>query len=76
MGHAELVALEEADRQRLSFEQRTRAMLVSNREPCLMCMGAAMSFFLGEIIYGLESSTDGAVALVRAWDRQEEDFPA
>lgn len=76
LGHAELVALEEADKQHLSYEQRTRATLVTNLEPCLMCMGAAMSFFLGEIIYGLESPGDGAVALVRDWHRQEQDFPA
>jgi len=31
-----------------------------------MCMGAAMSFFLGEIVYGLESPADGGVGLVRA----------
>ena len=76
LGHAELVALEEADRQGLSYEQRRRAKLFTNLEPCLMCMGAAMSFFLGEIVYALESPGDGAVDLVRAWDRNEEHIPA
>jgi tRNA(adenine34) deaminase len=76
LGHAELVALEEADKQRLSFEQRARAILFTNLEPCLMCMGAAMSFFLGQVVYGLESPGDGAVALVRSWVRKEEDFPS
>jgi tRNA(adenine34) deaminase len=75
LGHAELVALEIADRQNLSYYQRTRAKLYTNLEPCMMCMGAAMSFFLGEIVYGLESSGDGAVELVRSWIRKEEDFP-
>ena len=75
LGHAELVALEEADRQQLSFDERGRARLFTNLEPCLMCMGAAMSFFLGEIVYGLESPGDGAVELVRAWVRKEEDIP-
>jgi len=75
LGHAELVALEEADKQQLSFDERGRARLFTNLEPCLMCMGAAMSFFLGEIIYGLESPGDGAVELVRAWVRREEDIP-
>jgi tRNA(adenine34) deaminase len=75
LGHAELVALEEADRQRLSYDQRGRAQLFTNLEPCLMCMGAAMSFFLGEIVYGLESPGDGAVDLVRSWARKEEDIP-
>lgn len=75
LGHAELVALEEADRLGLSFDDRHRAKLFSNLEPCLMCMGAAMSFFLGELYYGLESPGDGAVELVRGWSRKEEDIP-
>ena len=75
LGHAELVALEEADKQQLSFDERGRARLFTSLEPCLMCMGAAMSFFLGEIVYGLESPGDGAVDLVRAWTRKEEDLP-
>jgi tRNA(adenine34) deaminase len=75
LGHAELVALEAADRLGLSFDARRRACLYTNLEPCLMCIGAAMSFFLGEIVYGLESPGDGAVELVRTWIRREEDIP-
>ena len=75
LGHAELVALEKADRLSLSFQQRNQARLYTNLEPCLMCMGAAMSFFLGEIVYGLESPGDGAVDLVKSWVRKEADFP-
>jgi tRNA(adenine34) deaminase len=75
LGHAELVALEDADRQGLSFDQRRRATLYTNLEPCLMCLGAAMSFFLGELVYALESPADGAVSLVRGWVRREEDLP-
>jgi tRNA(adenine34) deaminase len=75
LGHAELVALEGADKQHLSFEERGRCRLFTNLEPCLMCMGAAMSFFLGEVVYGLESPGDGAAELVRAWARKEEDIP-
>jgi tRNA(adenine34) deaminase len=75
LGHAELVALEDADKRHLSFDERSRARLFTNLEPCLMCMGAAMSFFLGEIIYGLESPGDGAVELARGWARKEEDIP-
>jgi tRNA(adenine34) deaminase len=75
LGHAELVALEEADRLGLSVDERREAKLFTNLEPCLMCVGAAMSFFLGEITYGLESPGDGAVDLVRAWVRREEDIP-
>lgn len=75
LGHAELVALEEADNQALTFAQRRRARLYTNLEPCLMCLGAAMSFFLGDIVYALESPGDGAVELVRSWARREEDIP-
>jgi len=75
LGHAELVALEEADRLRLSLANRRDAKLFTNLEPCLMCLGAAMSFFLGDIYYGLESPGDGAVNLIKAWVRKEDDMP-
>jgi len=74
LGHAELVALEEADKL-LALGDRHDTKLFTNLEPCLMCMGAAMSFFLGEIYYGLESPGDGAVDLVRGWVRKEDDIP-
>ena len=59
--HAELKTLLSADNLKLSFEERRRAILFTNLEPCLMCMGAAMSFFLGKICYSLKSPCDGAV---------------
>jgi tRNA(adenine34) deaminase len=34
-----------------------------------------MSFYLGEICFGLESPGDGAVELVKNWKRMEEDYP-
>ena len=73
--HAELKVLLQADEMQLSFEERSRSTLYTNLEPCLMCLGAAMSFFLGEIFYCLESPSDGAVELVRNWVRREDDFP-
>lgn len=73
--HAEQLALEEADRLGFSFDERRRAALYTNLEPCLMCLGAAMSFFLGELYYGLESPGDGAVNLVEGWAREEKDIP-
>jgi tRNA(adenine34) deaminase len=75
LGHAELVALEQADRQGLSIGERREAKMFTTLEPCLMCMGAAMSFFLGEMYYALESPGDGAVNLVKEWARKEEDIP-
>jgi tRNA(adenine34) deaminase len=73
--HAEYTALEQADMLRLTFEQRRQTTLYTNLEPCLMCLGAAMSFFLGRLYYALESPSDGAVALVYNWECTQEDFP-
>jgi tRNA(adenine34) deaminase len=73
--HAEYSVLSEADTFGWALPERRSAVLYTNLEPCLMCMGAAMSFFLGEIYYGLESPGDGAVDLVRNWTRAEKDYP-
>jgi len=72
--HAELLALEQADRLKPFPGLRRDAVLYTNLEPCLMCLGAAMSFMLGAIYYALESPSDGAAALVQAWQRDEESF--
>lgn len=74
--HADLLALEEADRIQPFPGKRRDARLYVTGEPCLMCLGAAMSFFVGEIIYGHEMPADGAVAMVRGWQRSEGDFPS
>jgi tRNA(adenine34) deaminase len=73
--HAELTALEQADRLKPFPGKRREAVLYTNLEPCLMCLGAAMSFQLGAIVYALESPGDGAVALVQGWQRDEELLP-
>jgi tRNA(adenine34) deaminase len=65
LGHPELLALLEADR---SIGRRRReATLYTTLEPCLMCMGAAMSFFLGIVVYALASPTDGAARVAAQW---------
>jgi len=74
--HADLLALEAADRLQPFPSRRRDAQLFVTLEPCLMCLGAAMSFFLGELYYGLESPGDGDGALVQGWQRREADFPA
>src|SRR5258708_40061083 len=73
--HADLLALEAADRIKPFPGNRRDAKLFVTGEPCLMCLGAAMSFFIGEIYYGHECPGDGAVSLVLQWKRKEEDFP-
>jgi tRNA(adenine34) deaminase len=73
--HAELLALEQADGLRPFPGRRRDVVLYTNLEPCLMCLGAAMSFMLGSIYYALESPSDGAVALAQSWQRDEENLP-
>jgi tRNA(adenine34) deaminase len=74
--HAELNALIDADLMRYPFEDRKRMQLFTNLEPCMMCIGAAMSSFIGEVYYALESPSDGAVEMARAWNPQSDDFAA
>jgi tRNA(adenine34) deaminase len=74
--HAELLALETADRLRPFPGQRRAVQLFTTLEPCLMCFGAAISFGLGEIHYALESPGDGAVGLVQGWQRDAAALPS
>jgi tRNA(adenine34) deaminase len=74
--HAELRALLAADQLTPFPGKRSDVVLYTTLEPCLMCMGAAMSFFLGKIYYALPAPSDGATALVASWQRKGEDFPA
>jgi len=73
--HADLLALEAADRLHPFPGRRRAATLYVTLEPCLMCLGAAMSFFVGEVVFALESPSDGATALVQSWQRKTEGFP-
>jgi tRNA(adenine34) deaminase len=74
--HADLLALDEADR-RLG-NRRHEAKLYVNLEPCLGCLGAAMTVMVAAIVFGLESPGDGGIALVQRWDRERDSniFPA
>jgi tRNA(adenine34) deaminase len=63
--HAELNALLDADRQGYSIPERKRMQLFTTLEPCLMCYGAAMAFFIGEIYYSLGAPDDGAMRLIK-----------
>ena len=47
--HAEMTALWEADKRHYLTQDRKQMQLFTTLEPCMMCLGAAMSFFLGEI---------------------------
>lgn len=74
--HAELRALLEADHLSPFPGRRSDVTLFTTLEPCLMCMGAAMSCFLGRIYYALEAPGDGATALAAGWQRNVAAFPA
>ena len=63
--HAELKALLDADMKQLLYKTRSQLELYTNLEPCLMCLGAAMSSFINKVYYALEAPEDGAVDLVR-----------
>ena len=73
--HADLLALEEADR--VLASRRRHARLYVNLEPCLMCLGAAMTAMIGTVVYGLDSPSDGGVAIAGDWDerRRRDMFP-
>ena len=63
--HAEQKALMEADMKKLPFEVRFKLELYTNMEPCLMCLGMALSSFVNKLYYGVEAPDDGAADFVR-----------
>ena len=73
--HAELNTLLEADYKKLNYKERQNCKIYTTLEPCMMCLGACMSFFIGEVIFALESPGDGAVSMATEWHRKEEDIP-
>ena len=64
--HAELLALEEADRQE-RWDRRS-ATLYTTLEPCLMCVGATATALVGRIVWAIESDCDLAGRICREWD--------
>ena len=63
--HADQKALMEADIKKLPIRSRWECELFINLEPCLMCLGMAISSFIGSIYYSVEAISDGAVEFVR-----------
>lgn len=65
--HADLLAMLHAD-SLLGFERPNDPLtLAVNLEPCLMCLGAAITLGVHRVVYALESPNDGAVGLLDAW---------
>ncbi|MCL2621122.1 MAG: nucleoside deaminase [Defluviitaleaceae bacterium] len=63
--HAEQKALMEADMKKLPMKTRRNLELYTNLEPCLMCLGMALSSFIGKIYYSVEAPDDGAIEFVK-----------
>jgi len=75
--HAELKALLEADKQKHPIKERKQMQLFTNLEPCMMCLGSAMTFFIGEIHYALEAPIDGATEFAeRFLDKECKEIPS
>jgi tRNA(adenine34) deaminase len=73
--HADLLAMTEADRT-LGWARRPAPLtLAVNLEPCLMCLGAAMTMGVTRIYFGLESPGDGASAVAAGWRPRSSDMP-
>lgn len=75
--HAEIVALLKADKLRYPPPKRKEMQLFTTLEPCMMCLGAAMSFYIGEIYYALESPIDGATDFAtKFWQEKRREIPS
>lgn len=74
LDHADVMALRGAERDARIHGNRRRATLYVTLEPCLMCMGAAMSFGVGRVVFALEAPMDGASNVLERW-RPELGFP-
>ena len=66
LDHPDSVVLREVDRW-IDFRGRRESTLYLTLEPCLMCMGTAMSFFLGRIVYAMPARADGASRVAEVW---------
>ena len=65
--HADLLAMEQADR-RCGWQPRAHPLVLAiTLEPCLMCLGAAMALGVSQIYYGLEAPDDGAAGVPAVW---------
>ncbi|NUT35330.1 MAG: nucleoside deaminase [Hamadaea sp.] len=72
--HADLLAMEQADR-RLGWKARERPLVLAvTLEPCLMCLGAAMALGVSEVYFGLEAPDDGAAGVGSVWRPTRQDM--
>jgi tRNA(adenine34) deaminase len=78
LDHPELLVLLEAERTgKISlWDERQRATLYTTLEPCVLCMGAAMTFLLGRFVFAAPAPPDGAAGLPDAWQPAKGHPPA
>lgn len=70
--HADLMAMLAAD-QLIGFKRMPEPLILAvNLEPCLMCMGTAITLGVQKVWYGLESRNDGAHDLINGWSPPQE----
>ena len=66
--HAEIKALLQMDEKKYPIKARREMQLFTNLEPCMMCFGAAIHSFVGEVYYSVNSLTDGgALWAKKSW---------
>jgi tRNA(adenine34) deaminase len=70
--HAEFLVLNAVDQLKPSSVERSEMVLFTTLEPCIMCLGAAMTFGIRTIYYALESPIDGASKLIPHYFANEE----
>ena len=72
--HADLLAMLEAD-EVLGWRPREQPLyLAVNLEPCLMCLGAAMTLGVDTVYFGIESP-EGGSCVAEAWNPSGHDLP-
>jgi tRNA(adenine34) deaminase len=65
--HADLMAMLDADAH-LGFKRSAEPLtLAVNLEPCMLCLGAAITLGIQNVWFALESPNDGAVDLLSHW---------
>jgi tRNA(adenine34) deaminase len=75
MVHADVLAMTDADEQ-LGWTRRPHPLrLAVNLEPCVMCLGAAMTLGVTEVYYALESPADGAATIAQSWQPADASLP-
>lgn len=65
--HADLMAMLDADAS-LGLKRSAEPLtLAVNLEPCMMCLGAAITLGITNVYFALESPNDGAAELINHW---------